>query len=67
MTGYARRMAGVFILARWWRGDPRGGQRREKSMVQFVSQVAPPSVDIACSHLGVEDWAPSHRNLTRIG
>lgn len=37
---------------------------RSKSMVQFVSQVLPPSFDMACSHLGDGLFVFSHRNRT---
>lgn len=38
-----------------------------KSMVQFVSQVRPPSRDMACSHRGVSVSVCSHRNRTDTG
>src|SRR5262245_12659612 len=40
---------------------------RVKSIVQFVSQVSPPSSEKACSQRGVEVVMPDQMNRTRIG
>ena len=41
--------------------------RRVKRMIQFVSQVAPPSAEKACSERAVVALIPNQRNRTRTG